>query len=226
MFSPGDGGAEAVEMQMSRLFIAVIGASCCALIWLAAQSPFFNADVSSPALVRTLATDYVAVDAIYGGVTSPYSIDAAVHSYAPPPAGVGNVDTYRPGFTVARADDGVRYAKEAEAAVSSLGATAELRPIRRELLQSYQDVEQAWKLERSVEQAFNNEPPASLNIMAEAPDVQSAAQRSVLTIQQARSLHDQAMAAITALTGDRSSAAAAAGVSVYAGRPYGLPYQH
>jgi hypothetical protein len=198
---------------MRRLYAAVIAAGCLALAW-AATSPQFNARLSSPTLVHTLAPDYIAVDALYGGVTNPYALDAALHRQDSPTAGlvgaVGRPDySYSSGITVTRAADGIHYARLAQSAVVALGSTAELTPIRQELLQSYRDVEQAWRSERYVEQAVANDGAAAeTGILAEAPSVQSAADNSISAIRQARSLHDQAMAAVQALGGISASGTA------------------
>jgi hypothetical protein len=180
-------------------------ATCLALVW-AAHSPSFNADLSSPALLKSLTADYMAVDAIYGGVTSPYTVDAVLHRQAPPPPSMGFVSR-PPGLMIARAADGERYAQQAEGAVSALGATAELLPVRRELLESYRDVEHAWRLERLVEQASTSDSAAAtLTMLGPAPSAQSAANSSIASMQQARSLHDQAIAAVQVLGGIAPSA--------------------
>lgn len=194
---------------MRGLCAAVIAVACLALVW-ATTSPLFNARLSSPALVHTLAADYIAVDAVYGGVTNPYALDAALHRQDSPTAafvGITGRPVSSPGIVITRAADGVRYARLAQSAISALGATAELAPIRQELLRSYSDVEQAWRSERYVEHAVANDADAAATgVLAEAPSVQAAADDSIGAIRQARSLHDQAMAAVRALGGTATSA--------------------
>ena len=193
---------------MARLCTAVIVTTCLALVW-AAHSPSFNADLSSPALLQSLTADYIAVDAIYGGVTSPYTVETVLHRQDPPPPSMGFVSR-PPRLTIANAADGERYAQQAQGAVSALGATAELVPVRRELLESYRDVEHAWRLERLVEQASTStSAAATLTILGPTPTALSAANSSIATMQQARSLHDQAIAAVQVLSGKAPSAAPA-----------------
>ncbi|MGI8913585.1 MAG: hypothetical protein ACR2JY_07350 [Chloroflexota bacterium] len=185
---------------MARLCLAVVAIGCLAFV-AASQSARFNADLSSPSLVRSLATDYVAVDTTFGGITNPYTISAVLHRQDPPPPSMGFV-IRAPALTIAKAADGIRYAQEAESAVTALGATAELAPIRVELLHSYRDVERAWRMEQVVE--LNSTPNGIVSVghgVGEAPSVQSAVDISVMTIRQAQSLHDQAMAAVAVLSG-------------------------
>lgn len=195
------GAVGATEMGMPRLWAAIIVAACIALV-AAARLPAFNADLSSPILVQSLTADYLAVDSVYGSVTNPSLIDAALHEpYTAQPAvyGLGNRP---PVLTITNATEGVRYAQRAEEAVAALGATAELAPIRRELLQCYREVEQAWQLEKHVEEVQtiggSAVPAGGRN---EPATVQSAANTSAMSIRQARSLHDQAMAAVRVLSG-------------------------
>ncbi|HEY8744025.1 MAG TPA: hypothetical protein VIU62_13040 [Chloroflexota bacterium] len=193
---------------MARLCTAVIVTGILALVW-AAHSPSFNADLSSPALLKSLTADYMAVDAIYGGVTSPYTVDAVLHRQDPPPPSMGFVSR-PPGLMIAKAADGERYAQQAEGAVAALGATAELVPVRRELLESYRDVEYAWRMERLVEQASATDSTAApLTVLGPVPSALSAANSSIATMQQARALHDQAIAAVQVLSGKPPSAATA-----------------
>jgi hypothetical protein len=199
-----DGGvSDPAEERMARLCTMVIVAACLALVW-ADRSPSFNASLSSPALVRSLTSDYLAVDATYGDITNPYTIDSALHLQDTAPSfGFANRE---PRMTIVRATDGVRYAQEAAAAVIALGATAELAPIRQELLQSYREVEHAWRMERYVEQALTpDEAALPLNLQDNTPSARSAANASVAAIRQARSLHDQAMAAVQILSGKTPS---------------------
>lgn len=185
---------------MARLCTAVIVALCLALVW-ATHSPSFNGDLSSPALLKSLTADYSAVDAIYGDVTNPYTVDAVLHRQDRPLPIMGFVSR-PPALVIAGAADGERYAQQAEGAVSALGATAELVPVRRELLESYRDVEHAWRLERLVEQASTSDSAsAAIALLGPTPAAQSAANSSVATMQQARSLHDQAIAAVQVLSG-------------------------
>jgi hypothetical protein len=184
---------------MVRLCTAVIAAACLALVW-AVRSPSFNASLSSPTLVRSLTSDYLAVDATYGDITNPYTIDSALHLQDTAPSfGFTN---QAPHLAIVRASDGVRYAQDAMAAVTALGATAELAPVRQELLQCYQEVEHAWRMERYVEQALGPDQAAlTLHPQDSAPSARKAANASVAAIRQARSLHDQAMAAVAVLSG-------------------------
>lgn len=191
---------------MARLCTAVIVAGILAIIW-AARSPSFNGGLSSPALVRSLARDYLAVDAVYGGVTNPYTIDAVLHRQEPPPPSMGFISRMPP-LTIARATDGVRYAQEAEGAVAALGATSELAPVRHELLQSYRDVEAAWRSERVVEQALAADGTTVVGgMLIRTTAALTASRESVASIQQARSLHDQAIAAVRVLSGRSATSA-------------------
>jgi hypothetical protein len=188
---------------MLRLCTAVIAAACLALVW-AVRSPSFNASLSSPVLVRSLTSDYLAVDATYGDITNPYTIDSALHLQDTAPS--FGFTSRGPHLAIVRASDGVRYAQQAAAAVTALGATAELVPIRRELLQCYQEVEHAWRMERYVEQALGPDQAAeTVRPQDSTPSTRSAANASVAAIRQARSLHDQAMAAIAVLSGKTPS---------------------
>ena len=210
---------------MARLCTAVIMASCLVLIW-ASRSPIFNAGLSSPTLVHSLAADYLAVDAVYGGATNPYTIDAVLHRQDPPPPSMGFV-SHTPPFTIANATDGVRYAQQAEGAVAALGATAELAPVRSELLQSYRDVEAAWRSEHRVEQAITSVRPSVVgNRFGDTPTVLAATTRSIASIQQARSLHDQAIAAVKVLGGG-SPSSTTTDRSIRSRRylPYGDPHR-
>lgn len=188
---------------MVRLCTAVIAAACLALVW-AVRSPSFNASLSSPTLVRSLTSDYLAVDAAYGDITNPYTIDSALHLQDTAPSfGITN---RAPHLAIVRASDGVRYAQQAAAAVTALGATAELAPIRQELVRCYQEVEHAWRMERYVEQALGPDQAAEIvRPQDSTPSARSAANASVAAIRQARSLHDQAMAAIAVLSGKTPS---------------------
>lgn len=210
---------------MARLCTAVIVAGCLVLIW-AARSPGFNAGLSSPALERSLVADYLAVDSVFGGVTNPYTIDAVLHRQDPPPPSMGFI-SHAPPLTIAKAADGVRYAQQAEGAVAALGATAELAPVRRELLQSYRDVEAAWRSEQRVEQALAADgPPVASGLVRDTPTVLSATATSIASIRQARSLHDQAIAALEVLTGKSASASLTEqGIGRGLYRPDGNPYR-
>lgn len=172
--------------------------------------PAFNARLSSPALVRSLADDYLAADALYGSATDPSGLDAALRRLSPPSL-IPGVEPWRPVPVVTRANDGIRLAQAAQLAIASLGSTAELAPLRAELLTSYGDVEQAWRLERLVELALANgsAPRPAQGFMT--ADVQQHAAASAATIQRARSLHDQAMTAVRVLSGGAPPAVAVAG---------------
>jgi hypothetical protein len=203
---------------MPRLWAAVIVAAGAALVW-AARSPAFNADLSSPDLVRSLTADYLAVDAVYGGVTNPYLIDGALHQSNGSQPSVAGFGSRPPLLTIANGAEGVHDAQQAEEAVAALGATAELAPIRRELLQCYRDVEQAWRLEQQAEEAQTIGGTAALAGRGAAFAPEAAANTSADTIRQARSLHDQAMAAVRVLSGATPAANAGrpGGQGVYSG---------
>lgn len=188
-----------------RLLVVLCLSGSIAALWSAARSAAFNANVSSPALVRSLAIDYLAVDLIYGGSTSPASVDAALRRLTPPPTSFGG-DQYRPGAPVARSDDGLRLAQQAEQAVAGLGATAELIPVRQELGESYGNVEAAWRLELQVEHALDHRGAVAGFGYVDATSAQQAAATSLQRMRQARALHDQAIAAVHALAPAAQSA--------------------
>jgi hypothetical protein len=185
---------------MRRLVIAAALVALGLAGWRGSQSPLFNAGVSSPELVPSLAADYLAVDTLFGGMTNPASMDAALRQLTPPPppslAGNG---LWRPAATITRAEDGIQLALQAEEAVAGLGATAELLPVRLELSQSYQDVEQAWRLERRIEQAFDQNGAVSPGTLIQSRNLDQLAAHSLQQMRQAQSLHDQAMTAVHAL---------------------------
>jgi len=222
-----------------RLLVVLCLAGSIAGLWAGARSAAFNAQVSSPALVRSLASDYLAVDVIYGGATNPASIDAALRRLTPPPTSYGG-DQYRPGAPVARSDDGLRLAQQAAQAVSGLGATAELIPVRRELGESYGDVAEAWRLELQVEHALDHRGAVAGFGYSDTPSAQQAATTSLQRMRQARALHDQAIAAVHALapaaqSGTVDSAGDGLGASAVAlngsfprgnGAPDGIPGLH
>ena len=193
---------------MRRLFLAVTLAAVAAAGWLAAHSAAFNASLPSEALVQSLAPDYLAVDRYYNGVTNPLSIDTALQRLAPPRVPL-DTQPYRPSVSIARAEDGIRLARGAETAVAALGATAQLLPVRAELERSYQYVEQSWQYEQQVEEALGRRVSGS-RFAASTPDVQHAADQSMLAMRQASALHDQAITAVRALTSSGAARPAAA----------------
>jgi hypothetical protein len=183
-----------------RIAFAIAAVSI--LLVAAARSPLFNASLASPALSRLLAAEYLAVDEQFGGLTNTYSLDAALGHLTPTAPATMALETAQPGIIVTRAVDGRKDAQEAEAAVSALGTTAELVPVRRQLLQSYRDVEQAWQQEGRVEQAFaTDQTAAAPTLFSLPPSVHADAVASIGTIHEALALHDQAMAAVAALAG-------------------------
>jgi hypothetical protein len=180
------------------------------LLFAARHSPAFNAQLSSPGLVQSLSGDYLAVDALYGGATDPSGLDAALRRLTPPTL-IPGVEPWRPAPTVTRADDGIRLALAAQRAIGELGSTAELAPIRAELLVSYGDVEQAWRLERRIELALASSTAAWSGPRLPTLDLQQRATDSTATIHRARSLHDQAMTAVRVLGGMPSHPVAVVG---------------
>jgi hypothetical protein len=186
--------------RLARRSAFAIGAGCVVLI-AAVRSPLFNASLTSPAVSRGLAVEYLAVDQQFGGLTNPYSLDALLdHLMVTAPTTMA-LETAHPGTIVTRAVDGRNDAQAAEKAVLALGATAELAPVRRQLIQCYRDVEQAWQQEGRVEQAFSGDQATGApSIFDLPPSVHAAAAASISTIHQAQALHDAAMAAVVVLT--------------------------
>ena len=183
----------------------VLGAVCVLFVG-AARSPLFNASLASPGLSRLLAAQYLAVDAQFGGLTNPYSLDALLdHLIVTAPTTMA-LETAQPGIIVTHAVDGRNDARMAERAVLALGATAELSPIRDQLILSFGDVDKAWQQEGRVEQAFSGEQAVGApNIFNLPSSVHAEAVASIGTIHQALTLHDQAMEAVHTLAAGQTS---------------------
>lgn len=183
---------------MARLFVAVSVALGGGLLWAALRSPAFDAARPSPALVRSLAPDYLAIDALYGESTSPTALGSALRWYLPADSTVSGIEIWRPlSSAVFTAAQGAGLAGEGERAVESLGATAELGPARRELLASYAEATQAWQLEGQIVRAVERDPQGPR--LAGYGSATAAGAATMATIRRAGQLHDEAMTAIRAL---------------------------
>ncbi len=175
------------------------------MLALAARSPLFNAAIASPALATQLAPQYEAVDAQYGAVTDPSSIQTALHQFTPDTTTVATLP-WRAHGSVSQPADGIRMAVAAQRAISALGATGELLPARQDLDQSYASAEAAWRYEAQVETAMRL-PGGAQASASISPAVQDLMNKSTASIQQASTLHDQAIAVIQQIDPDAGTLA-------------------